>query len=245
MKKSFQLEIKSPCDADIKEMDKNKNGFFCHLCTKDVIDLSNKSDYEISKFISENKNQSICARLNNTQLERDFDLLEKTKSNNFKYAFAVAASVLLTSNVVAQENQKPQTEIKDTVKSPEIMGKIAYHQVENKTVSFTLKGRILDKKTLKPISKSGFENVSVSLNSFEITEKVNHRKGTFSVPITLNNNTNEVTLTFESDGKIYSKKVLLLIDKIENDILIQDFLVDTDDFETIRGTIGAFIINEE
>mgnify|MGYP006198041695 CR=1 FL=1 len=97
MKKKFTLEIANPCSENFDKMIPNSNGSFCNSCMKNVIDLSKKSNSEVAKFISENKNKNICARLKTTQLEEEFQYNEISKINSLKYA-AVAASLLFVSN---------------------------------------------------------------------------------------------------------------------------------------------------
>src|SRR3954466_898674 len=104
MKKKFTLEIASPCSENFDKMIPNSKGSFCDSCAKNVIDLSRKSNSEVAKFISRNKNKNICARIKSTQLDQEFEYNEMSKINTFKYA-AIAVSVLLTSNVVGQEKE--------------------------------------------------------------------------------------------------------------------------------------------
>ena len=108
MKKKFTLEISSPCSENFNKMIPNTIGSFCSSCAKNVIDLSKKSNTEVAKFIAETKDQNICARLKVTQLDHEFEYNETSKINNLKYA-AVAASLLLASNVSGQEKTPIKT----------------------------------------------------------------------------------------------------------------------------------------
>ena len=147
MKKKFSLEIKSPCNENFNKMIPNYNGSFCNSCAKNVIDLSKKTNSEIARFITENKNKSICARLKTSQLEEEFELNEISRINNFKYATAVAATILLTSTIVGQEKVIVKTEVGCAKPNPHIVGKIAYQKT--KMISFVLSGKILEKSTLR------------------------------------------------------------------------------------------------
>lgn len=241
MKKSFQLEIKTPCDADLKAMDKTDNGFFCHLCTKDVIDLSQKTNYEISKFISENKNKSICARLKTSQLEEKFDLVEQSKSNNFKYAVAVAASVLLTTNVVSQETPSTQLEQTEPAERVEIMGKVAFQNPKIQTISFTLKGKLLNEKTKKPLSAKEYPGMTIYINGAQEAVEINPKTGAFSIPLTINKNTVKLRLRLNSGDSFLDKTLAINTEKIIKNVLTQNITINPKKFQkdVIAGGLGV------
>lgn len=123
MKKKFTLEIASPCSESFDKMIPNSGGSFCGSCAKNVIDLSRKTNSEVARFIAENKDKNTCARLKTTQLVEEFEYNEISKINNLKYA-AIAASILIASNVVAQEKTPVKTEINSTMPNNYIIGKV-------------------------------------------------------------------------------------------------------------------------
>ena len=241
MKKSFQLEIKTPCDADLKAMDKTNNGFFCNLCTKDVIDLSQKTNYEISKFISENKNKSICARLKTSQLEEKFDLLEQSKSNNFKYAVAVAASVLLTTNVVSQETPSTPVEQTEPSERGEIMGKVAFQNPKVQTISFVLKGKLLNEKTKKPLSAKDYPGMTIYINGAQEAAAINPKTGAFSIPITIDENVTELYISINREDFYLEKTITLNTKSIKKNVLNRNITINPKNFHKmhIAGGIGV------
>ena len=164
MKKQFSLEIQNPCDAKFSEMTPNAHGSFCSSCAKNVIDLSRKTNSEVAKILANSKDSSICARLKTSQLDQVFEHNEASKLNTFKYATAIAASVLLTSNVTAQEKEPVKIEVDSTKPQRVIMGKIAYREPVNKVISVTIQGKLLDSKTKKPISEKLYPNLSIYIN---------------------------------------------------------------------------------
>ena len=247
MQKTFQLEIKTPCDADLKAMDKTDNGFFCHSCTKDVIDLSQKTNYEISKFISENKNNSICARLKTSQLDEKFDLVEQSKSNNFKYAVAVAASVLLTTNVVSQETQPVHVE--QTISHPEsrIMGKMAVQNPKEQTISFVIKGKLLNEKTKKPLSAKLYSGLTIYCNGAQEAAKVNPKTGDFSFPITIDKNTTELFININREDFYLEKTINLNSNLIKKNVLNKNITVNPKNFKKLEvaGGLGFIEVPQE
>ncbi len=203
MKKKFSIEIKTPCHENFNNMIPNANGSFCNSCAKNVIDLSTKTNSEVAKFIAESKDKNICAQLNVSQLEQTFEYETHPKNHNFKYAVAVAASILLTSNIVAQESQAPKTE---QVPIPiRMVGKIAVHQ--NKMVAITIKGKILDSKTKKPISETEYPNLCIFANGATKNVKIDSKTGEYSIELLVNENAKKLIVYISNEDFRYSKEV--------------------------------------
>lgn len=205
MKKRFSLEIKTPCHENFNNMIPNANGSFCNSCAKNVIDLSKKSNSEIAEFIAKAKDKNICARLNVSQLEQTFEYETHPKNNNFKYAVAVAASVLLTSNIVAQDNKQPVTTVQTSESKPpkRMVGKVAVHQ---KVIAITIRGKVLDSSTKKPISETLYPNLMIYANGAQKSVKINPETGEYLLDLLVNENTKNITIYISSDDVRYSKE---------------------------------------
>ena len=89
MKKSLTIKIPEPCHEDWNKMTSVEKGKFCSVCTKEVIDFTQKSDEELFKFVKNNKNA--CGRFKTTQLDRPIKLERKSQASLVPYA----ASLLL------------------------------------------------------------------------------------------------------------------------------------------------------
>lgn len=241
MKKKFTLEIKSPCQENFNNMIPNSKGSFCDSCAKNVIDLSTKTNSEVALFISENKNKSICARLRTSQLEEEFETNEISKSNNFKYAIAVAASVLLTTNVVGQEKQPVKTEINCPKPNPHVVGKIAYQ--DTKAVSITIKGKILEKNTKKPLSNKNYPNLTISISGLNSSVKINPKTGEYQTPALLTNKSQEIHVTISSDSHSLSKTIKIDLNKIKNKELILNISIDSETEMQNYQILGGLGIN--
>lgn len=243
MKETFQLEIKSPCQEKFDAMKPNANGSFCNLCTKNVIDLSNKSNYEIAKIITQSKDKNdICARIKTSQLEQEYVYGETSKITNFKYAVAVAASVLMTTNVVAQEKTPIKTEIGCAKPNPQTMGKIAYTQTQNKVISFSIQGKVLDGKTKKPISEKLYPNLFIFINGTSKDVKINPKTGKYELSVLLNDNTKEVYIRISNDHINFSKSFSVDLSQIKNGVLPLNIEVNpTEEFRKymILGGLGV------
>ncbi|MDR6966707.1 hypothetical protein J2X31_000705 [Flavobacterium arsenatis] len=247
MKKTFKLEINAPCDANLEAMQKTTSGFFCDSCAKNVVDLSGKSNYEISKFITETKDRdSICARLKTTQLEEEFSILEPINPiSSLKYAVAVAASVLLSSNVAGQEKSTPAVE---QVRPSEsfALGKIAYQQPTQKTVTFVLKGKLLDVNTRKAIDDKRFSKISVYISGAEQAVDIHPKTGEFSVSLTVPTNTKELSFNFSSNDYYLDKNYKIDLNLIRKNTLNLTFSIDPKDFMMLKiaGGMGVIFQNK-
>ncbi|MCZ8091325.1 hypothetical protein [Flavobacterium sp.] len=225
MKKKFSLEINSPCSENFYKMTPNLNGSFCNSCAKNVIDLSTKTNSEVAKFIAENKNKSICARLKTSQLEEEFEVNEVSKINNFKYAAVVAASVLLTSTVVGQEKELAKTEQGCSETTSFKLGKIAYQETKN--ISFVLSGKILEKATNKPLSSKKYPELQLYVSGSNVSVKVDAKTGAYSIPLLLDKKTTEISITINSNDSSYSKSIMIELSKIRNNSLILNLSIDS------------------
>lgn len=219
MKKQFSLEIKNPCDAKFSEMTPNANGSFCSSCAKNVIDLSRKTNSEVAKILANSKDSSICARLKTTQLNQVFEHSEASKLNTFKYATAIAATLLLSSNATAQEKEPVKIEVDSTKPQRLIMGKIAYRDPVNKVISFTIKGKLLDSKTKKPISEKLYPNLSIYINGASKNFKIDSKTGKFEVPVLVNDDIKEISISINNDSRSYSNTFQIDLKSIKNKTL--------------------------
>ncbi len=243
MKKQFSLKIENPCEAKYSEMTPNATGSFCSSCAKNVIDLSRKTNSEVGKFLATSKESSICARLKTSQLEQVFEHYETSKLNNLKYATAIAASVLLTSNVVAQEKEPQKIEVDSTKPQRVIMGKIAYREPVNKVISFTIHGKLLDRKTKKPLSEKLYPNLTIYINGAQKNMKIDAKTGKFEVPVLLSENTTEISVHISNDDKNYSNTFQIDLKLIKNNKLEFNISIQPEEFQNYMIMGGLGIIN--
>lgn len=243
MKKQFSLKIENPCEAKYSEMTPNATGSFCSSCAKNVIDLSRKTNSEVGKFLATSKESSICARLKTSQLEQVFEHNETSKLNTFKYATAFAASVLLSSNLVAQEKEPTKIEVDSTKPQRVIMGKIAYREPVNKVISFTIHGKLLDRKTKKPLSAKLYPNLSIYINGAQKNMKIDAKTGQYEVPVILSKNTTEISVHISNDDKNYSNTFQIDLKLIKNNKLEFNISIQPEEFQNYMIMGGLGIIN--
>lgn len=243
MKKKFTLEIVSPCSENFDKMSPNLNGSFCDSCAKNVIDLSRKTNLEVAKFFSENKGKNICARLKKTQLEEEFQYNEISKINNLKYA-AVAASLLLASNVVvAQDKEAVKTEI-NTNQSAYLVGKVVSNQNSLENASITLRGKLLDAKTNQPFNKKAFPDLTLSVNGSSTKVKINSKTGVFSIPITVLDDNDPLQITIQGADYYLSKAIPFSRKNVKGNILLQNIIIDEEELsKSVIMILGGLGIN--
>ncbi|MGB0868530.1 MAG: hypothetical protein ACPGSD_02940 [Flavobacteriales bacterium] len=74
----MKFSIPKPCSASWNKMHPNTQGRFCDLCSKTVVDFSNKSTQEIEQYFKENSNEKTCGRFRTDQLSKNSLNLGKT-----------------------------------------------------------------------------------------------------------------------------------------------------------------------
>lgn len=78
------LYIPEPCSENWESMSPQEKGRFCSACNKCVIDFTQKRPQEIQQIIEEKKDDQVCGRFYNHQLNMP-DSSEKLKESFFKY----------------------------------------------------------------------------------------------------------------------------------------------------------------
>jgi lipoprotein-anchoring transpeptidase ErfK/SrfK len=117
----------------------------------------------------------------------------------------MAASVLLTSNLVAQENKQPVTTVQTCEAKPhKLIGKVAVQQ--QKTVAITLKGFVLNRKTNKAIAAESYPNLTVYANGAAKNAVINPKTGEYTLELVVNENTKTITIYISNDDFGFSKE---------------------------------------
>lgn len=70
--KTVQYSIQDPCHEPWNEMKPDASGRFCESCSKTVVDFSTMSDFSIVSFLEAHKNESVCGRFSQDQLEKSY-----------------------------------------------------------------------------------------------------------------------------------------------------------------------------
>ena len=108
-KKTLVLSIDDPCKENWNDMELDEQGRFCKKCEKIVVDFTSMSDKEISRIITEAKNNDkrVCGRLKKSQLNRPLEYCEYNSHRYFALPVLVSSTLLLNSlNLDAVENKE-------------------------------------------------------------------------------------------------------------------------------------------
>ncbi len=102
MSKKFQLQIPEPCHEDWNKMTPGDKGRFCDSCQKAVVDFTSMSDMQLIAFFKKPSTGSVCGRLYNEQLERDFEIPRKRLPWMKYFLQLIIPAFLFTSKAKAQ-----------------------------------------------------------------------------------------------------------------------------------------------
>jgi hypothetical protein len=186
MKKDIKNIIPKPCIKNWSEMEITDNPLIkkCNLCNKNVFDIRNFDDNQISDlFFQNNKNLCVFAdtkKINNFEINNSI----RKVINKFSYLGLIFASSLFTSNLQAQCKKKLNTYVieqkdlqSDTIQIEGII-KGEYKKGLKRIKDFSIniysedkliKELIVDKKGKFKISinkSQGGEKISISINAY-------------------------------------------------------------------------------
>lgn len=107
MERKFKISIPKPCHENWDKMTPDETGRFCSVCTKGVVDFTDKNSTEIQEYFAQNQDQKICGRFRNEQINK-FDiripqsvLMQKLP---FRKAFLLALFVVMGTTLFSCKN---------------------------------------------------------------------------------------------------------------------------------------------
>ncbi|KFF22992.1 hypothetical protein [Chryseobacterium sp. JM1] len=80
-----KIYIPNPCSENWETMSSHEQGKFCSVCSKCVVDFTQKKSEEIEYVFKEKQGEDICGRFFIHQLDKDVEKSEKLKSKVLKY----------------------------------------------------------------------------------------------------------------------------------------------------------------
>jgi hypothetical protein len=194
MQKRTSLYIPTPCHEDWNKMTPTQQGKFCGSCNKHVVDFSLMSDQQILSFLSRQSGK-LCGRFDADQLQRP--LVEtKIKKKKSWWMTLIMPLLFLFERSHAQgavSIVKADTTVSPVDRQPQIMGKLIYPPIKEKTVT----GKVVD-DTNEPVPFATI--IQKQINNAAITDSV----GNFSIQI--NSIEDSVTLLVSAVGYYQTEK---------------------------------------
>lgn len=112
MENKFKVTVPKPCHENWNLMNPTEKGRFCDVCTKSVVDFTDKSSTEIQEYFLINKNQRVCGRFRNEQISK-FDIkipiTVLIKQKTFQKAFLLALFIAMGSSLFSCKNHNDET----------------------------------------------------------------------------------------------------------------------------------------
>lgn len=86
MKNNINIRIPNPCKASWDSMSPEKNGKFCMLCNKTVVDFSKMSVEEIKCYFNTQAGKKTCGFFYKNQLENNHTLFQENLLTKYRRA---------------------------------------------------------------------------------------------------------------------------------------------------------------
>ncbi len=123
MKNRIHISIPEPCHENWQTMTPVEKGKFCGSCQKNVFDFTKATDRQIIEAY--NKDNKLCGRFLNTQLNRDLSI-PKEKGSIWLTTTSTLFSLLAFGNNEVKAQETPKTEQTETT---HLLGKPARVEV--------------------------------------------------------------------------------------------------------------------
>lgn len=170
-----------------------ERGKFCTICAKSVTDFTKMTDEQIINFLNSSE-ESICARLNHSQMNR---VLKTNKTNKIKsWNKIVATFALMSLTTVGYSNTNELNNYNIELNSnylPENKKNSKYQTSSSDSIRKIIKGIVLEEDIEYPVK------TSVLVKGTKIRTKTD-TLGNFQIVIPKNYKKEEITLIVKSTG---------------------------------------------
>jgi len=108
---SYIVRIPEPCHEDWNKMTVDEKGRFCNVCSKSVVDFTNKTDTEIHSILIEKSKEKVCGRFNKNQVERPIETnyFPINTNSGFRKLFLAAAFLVFGTFLFSCKDDSGQT----------------------------------------------------------------------------------------------------------------------------------------
>jgi len=204
MKQPIQISIPLPCHEDWSKMTPTEHGRFCNACKKCVVDFTGFTDKQLYQYILAHKEQQICGRFNNTQLNRNIHIHNQPHSLLYKYFIALGLTLVLTQAPIQKVNAKTPYVYNTGLSDRPVTNEA------HETDSIVLRGKVLDKDK-EPLIGAFVEVFNKDARIITlITDEVGYYQGALNINTVESEISIRIVYTgFKTLTKTYSQKDLL------------------------------------
>jgi hypothetical protein len=98
----YIVQIPNPCNENWNKMTPTEKGAFCMSCQKEVLDFTNKSDYQLAKLLD--SKTKLCGKFKPEQLNREIPSVKNTYYSKLTTLFGVSVLLAMSTPVYANHN---------------------------------------------------------------------------------------------------------------------------------------------
>ncbi|RAR72922.1 energy transducer TonB [Flavobacterium aciduliphilum] len=225
METKLKITIPKPCHEDWNAMTPDETGRFCNVCTKQVLDFTNKTTEEIQQYFVQNQRKDVCGRFKNEQVNRleiqiPRSLLKRKMS--FHKAFLLSLFIAMGSTLFSCKNHNNDyvtgepVVVEDTVQQRGMTTGMVLPKREHVVDTTQVEPKIIyssAKVEIKPMFPGGMPSFYKYISSnLKISEQNKKITGTFIV-----------SFVVEIDGKLSDIKIIKGINEEMNSEVIRVF----------------------
>lgn len=179
MERKFKITIPEPCHEDWNKMTPEETGRFCAVCTKGVVDFTNKSNSEIQEYFIKNQGQKVCGRFRNEQVNKFYIQIPQSvlrQRMSFHKAFLLALFIVMGTTLFSCKNHNDDTlgevvVVEDTIQANHTTGVILPPKDSIPSKNNTVGDAKYNPNTIEPppppVSKLGKKNGVKSIKNQE------------------------------------------------------------------------------
>lgn len=149
-----RISIPEPCNENWNQMTPNEKGRFCDLCSKTVVDFTNKTEEQILSIISKNTDSKICGRISITSpLSISISIPQSVlkKKHSFHKAFLLALLICMGTTLFSCKDLHNTSHTIGEISIVDDSTTLSYSNTVSKEIKTdTLEKKKLNKKTAVP-----------------------------------------------------------------------------------------------
>lgn len=218
----LKISIPAPCHEDWNKMTPDETGRHCNSCAKSVVDFTGMSDEEVKHFFLNKKEEKICGRFKQIQLQQ---LIIELPQNILSIEmplwkkFLAACLIVFSTTLFSCE-----TKINDQIVKPDQMSKAAKGpKNELKEISNGYVGMAFESWEITIPNETCFTTVGITIPEFINDTTPNEVSGDIEIVSLDSVNSKQIDTILipeQTDEKIFTGDIILTelpLKKVKND----------------------------